>query len=287
VHIVSYRAAGTAERWRAGVLIGPYVVDTEKLGAAGTVRGLLDQGKQELRRVLDEAASTTDGAVSLDDVEIGPPVPDPEKILCLGLNYAEHAAEANLEVPQAPALFAKYANALVGPRAAVRVPPVTTKVDYEGELAVIVGTTCRAVSEADALDCVVGYSVMNDVSARDLQMQTSQWTAGKALDTFAPMGPGIALADDVGDPQDLMIVTRVNGEVVQEDSTAKMVRSVRSIVAGLSTLMTLRPGDIIATGTPAGVGSKRTPPRFLRDGDVVEVEIERIGAIANTIVADD
>jgi acylpyruvate hydrolase len=161
---------------------------------------------------------------------------------------------------------------------------VSNQIDYEGELAVIIGTRCKEVSEQEALQYVAGYTIMNDVSARDLQMRTSQFIAGKALDTFAPMGPGMVLASVLPNPQSLTLSTRVNGQVVQHASTATMIFSVATIISFLSSLMTLEPGDIIATGTPSGVGFKRTPPLFLREGDVVEVEIEGIGQIRNPVV---
>ena len=161
---------------------------------------------------------------------------------------------------------------------------MSSQIDYEGELAIIMGTRCKEVSEQEALQYVAGYTIMNDVSARDLQMQTSQYIAGKALDTFAPMGPGMVLASDIANPQSLLLTTRVNGQVVQRASTASMIFSVAAIISFLSSLLTLEPGDIIATGTPSGVGFKRTPPLFLCDGDVVEVEIDGIGQLRNPVV---
>jgi 2-keto-4-pentenoate hydratase/2-oxohepta-3-ene-1,7-dioic acid hydratase in catechol pathway len=184
-----------------------------------------------------------------------------------------------------PTFFAKFRNALSGPYSAIVLPPMSTEVDYEGELAVVIGRKCKDVSERDAMTCVAGYTIMNDVSARDIQFQTSQWTAGKTLDTFAPMGPWIVPAPAVPDPQDLEIITRVNGVTLQHGNTRDMIFPVARAIAFLSSLMTLEPGDLIATGTPSGVGFKRHPPVFLGDGDVVEVEIERIGAIRNTVVA--
>jgi 2-keto-4-pentenoate hydratase/2-oxohepta-3-ene-1,7-dioic acid hydratase in catechol pathway len=183
-----------------------------------------------------------------------------------------------------PLFFAKFRNSLTGPTSPIRLPRVSSQIDYEGELAVIIGTRCKEVSEQEALQYVAGYSIMNDVSARDLQMQTSQYMAGKALDTFAPMGPGMVLASDIPNPQTLQLTTRVNGQVVQHASTASMNFSVAAIISFLSSLMTLEPGDIIATGTPSGVGFKRTPPLFLREGDVTEVEIEGIGQLRNPVV---
>jgi len=179
--------------------------------------------------------------------------------------------------------YRKFRNSLIGPTSSILLPRVSTLIDYEGELAVIIGKRCKSVPEEEALHYVAGYSVIDDVTARDIQAQTSQWTAGKALDTFAPMGPGIVPASQIPDPQTLTLVTRVNGQEVQHDTTANMIFSVASAIAFLSSLMTLEPGDILATGTPSGVGFKRTPPLFLRDGDVVEVEIERIGLLRNPV----
>jgi 2-keto-4-pentenoate hydratase/2-oxohepta-3-ene-1,7-dioic acid hydratase in catechol pathway len=182
--------------------------------------------------------------------------------------------------------FSKFRNALVGPFDPIVLPTISQQVDYEGELAVVIGTPGKHIAVDDALAHVAGYAVMNDVSARDLQLQTSQWIAGKTLDTFAPLGPGIVPSSLIPDPQDLRLETRVNGTVVQSDSTASMVFSVAETIAFLSSIMTLRPGDIIATGTPAGVGFKREPPLYLQAGDVVEVEIEGVGTIQNPVVRD-
>jgi 2-keto-4-pentenoate hydratase/2-oxohepta-3-ene-1,7-dioic acid hydratase in catechol pathway len=230
------------------------------------------------------ASSDASGIFQDASVEFGPPVPDPDKIICIGLNYAEHANEAGLAQTEVPIFFGKYRNSLVGPTSPILLPRASSQIDYEGELAVIIGTRCKEVSEQEALQHVAGYTIMNDVSARDLQMQTSQYMAGKALDTFAPMGPGIVLASDIPNPQDLVLTTKVNGQVVQHANTADMIFSVAKVITFLSTLMTLEPGDIIATGTPSGVGFKRNPPLFLHDGDVVEVEIEGIGRIHNPVV---
>jgi 2-keto-4-pentenoate hydratase/2-oxohepta-3-ene-1,7-dioic acid hydratase in catechol pathway len=295
--LVSYRARGSSTAWRTGIAHEQAVVDASAYllsraevasGQADlSVRALLQQGQQALKEVFAWAKpqfEARSGLLSLDALELGPPVPDPDKIICLGVNYREHAAEAQQELPAVPMFFAKFRNSLIGPTSPILLPRASTQVDYEGELAVIIGQRCKEVAEQDALQYVAGYTIMNDVSARDVQMQTSQWTAGKALDTFAPMGPGIVLASSIPNPQTLTLTTRVNEQVVQHDTTANMVFSVASTIAFLSSLMTLEPGDIIATGTPSGVGFKRTPPLFLHDGDVVEVEIERIGRIRNPVI---
>ncbi len=295
--LVSYRARGSDAAWRAGIAHEGAVVDVSASGLSRadaadgqgdlSVRALLERGQAYVEEVFAWAQQQFDARshlLPLDTLELGPPVPDPDKILCLGVNYREHAAEAQQELPAVPMFFAKFRNSLIGPSSPILLPRVSTQIDYEGELAVIIGSRCKEVSEQEALQYVAGYSIMNDVSARDIQLQTSQWTAGKALDTFGPMGPGMVLASDIPDPQTLMLTTRVNGQVVQHESTANMIFSVATSIAFLSSLMTLEPGDIIATGTPSGVGFKRTPPLFLQEGDVVEVEIERIGSIRNPVM---
>ena len=297
--LVSYRSDRTAPTWRAGVASNHALIDLAGYAAATTrsqaggsyqsVRAFLSASPDEQEQILAWAARQFDvgeQVLSLDEVELGPPVPDPEKIVCLGLNYPEHAAEAELDIPPVPTFFAKFRNSLVGPTSPVILPAASHFIDYEGELVVVIGKRCKHVAEQEALAYVAGYTVCNDVSARDLQMQTSQWTAGKAIDTFAPMGPGIVLASDIPDPQALTLTTRVNGEVVQRESTSQMIFSVAATIAFLSSFMTLEPGDLIATGTPSGIGARRQPPLFLHPGDIVEVEIERIGMIRNQMVAE-
>lgn len=292
--IVSYRRQGP---WRAGILFGSMLVDAAELVPSSpgetfsTVRGLIEEGTSAVEDVLRQARHIFERGgediIPVDEVEIGPPVPDPEKIICLGLNYLEHAREVNIATATTPTFFTKFRNALCGPYGAIVLPRVSAEVDYEGELTVVIGRKCKEVSEQDAMRCIAGYTIMNDVSARDIQFRTSQWTAGKTLDTFAPVGPGILPASAVPDPQNLEIITRVNGATLQHGNTRDMIFTIPGIVAFLSSLMTLEPGDLIATGTPSGVGFKRQPPVFLRIGDVVEVEIERIGVIHNTVVARD
>lgn len=287
MRLVTYCANGD---WQAGVERDGLVASIASLGAEQpSVKALLAAGRSAVDAVLERAASAFDGGsadlISVQSVELGPPVPDPDKIICLGLNYREHAAEANMEIPEVPVLFAKFRNSLVGPYGDIVLPRVSEKIDYEAELAVIVGRVAKDVSEDEALDYVAGYACFNDVSARDVQARTSQWTAGKAIDTFAPMGPGLVPAAEIPDVQQLMVSARVNGEVLQDESTAEMIFTVADTIAFISSLMTLVPGDIIATGTPSGVGFKRTPPIYLRAGDTVEIEIEKIGTIRNNVVA--
>jgi 2-keto-4-pentenoate hydratase/2-oxohepta-3-ene-1,7-dioic acid hydratase in catechol pathway len=205
------------------------------------------------------------------------------KIVCVGMNYRDHAEEAGLDVPERPVLFAKWPNALVGPGDPIVVPGFTAQVDYEAELGVVIGRRARDLDAEEALDAVAGYVCVNDVSARELQFQDGQWTRGKSLDTFCPVGPRLVPAADVPEPQTLGIRCRVNGELLQDSNTAHMVFSVAELVAYASLGMTLEPGDLIATGTPAGVGFTRTPPVFLRPGDEVTVEIDGVGVLTNPV----
>ena len=211
--------------------------------------------------------------------------PRPEKIVCVGLNYHDHAAEQGVELPAEPLLFGKFANALCGPGDAIVLPPAAGHVDAEAELAVVVGAPARGVSADDALDVVAGYTCANDVSARDLQFRDGQWLRGKGFDTFCPVLPALASVDAVGDASGLRIVQRVNGEVLQDSNTSELIFDVRTLVAHASSVFTLEPGDLILTGTPAGVGVFRDPPVSLRPGDEVEVEIDGIGVLRNRVVA--
>lgn len=220
-------------------------------------------------------------------VHLLPPIPRPGKIIAIGLNYRDHAAETNLQVPPHPTLFAKFATCLVGADAPVVHPGngITTKLDYEVELAVVIGRGGRRIPEAQALQHVYGYSVMNDVSARDLQFEDGQWLKGKALDSFAPFGPAIVPADEVPDPQALNLRLTLNGQIMQDSNTRHMIFPVAYLVSYLSQLITLEPGDVISTGTPPGVGFSRKPPVYLHPGDVMTAEVEGVGALTNPIVA--
>jgi 2-keto-4-pentenoate hydratase/2-oxohepta-3-ene-1,7-dioic acid hydratase in catechol pathway len=221
--------------------------------------------------------------VPIASLELLAPVPRPGKIVCVGYNYRDHATESNVAVPDEPVFFAKFANSVIGPGASIVVPPETNEPDYEAELAVVIGRRARGVDERQALGYVAGYACANDVSARDLQLRVSQWTRGKAVDTFLPLGPRLVTADEIPDPQALSIGCVLNGETMQRSSTADMVFGVAELVSILSRTMTLEPGDVIATGTPPGVGFTRTPPVYLRDGDEVTVEIEGVGVLTNPV----
>jgi len=240
-------------------------------------------GLAHIRDAWQRAAGTAAGeGVAFESVELLAPVPRPGKILAAGVNYQSHGEEQNRDAPDHPVLFAKMPTSVIGAGSAIRWSPnLTQGVDFEAELAVVIGRTCRRVSEADALDYVAGYTCLNDVSARDLQFSDKQFVRGKSLDTFCPMGPWLVTADEIPDPQQLSIRCLVNGEVMQDASTAEMVFGVAALVSFCSQAMTLEPGDVIATGTPAGVGWFRDPKVTLHDGDEVVVEIESIGRLVN------
>jgi 2-keto-4-pentenoate hydratase/2-oxohepta-3-ene-1,7-dioic acid hydratase in catechol pathway len=208
------------------------------------------------------------------------------KIICVGINYADHSAETGLDAPPEPLLFGKFANALIGPGEAIVLPPEATQIDSEAELAVEIGRRGRRVGEDDALDLVAGYRCANDVSARNLQFADKQWLRGKSFDTFCPLGDRLVPVGELGDGSGLRIIQRLNGETLQDGNTADLIFGVRRLVAHASSVFTLEPGDLILTGTPAGVGYTRTPPVTMRDGDVVEVEIEGIGVLRNPVVAE-
>ena len=221
-------------------------------------------------------------AVPLSGLRLECPVAS-RKIVAVGLNYKDHAIEAGLKIPSVPLCFAKFTSSLSGPFDPIQLPAVDSQVDFEGELGVIIGQKARRVAESDAMGHVAGYVVFNDVSARRWQFDDGQWTRGKSCDTFAPNGPFLVTADEVPDPGALRITTRLNGEIMQDSNTNQLIFNIPKIVSYFSHSFTLDPGDLIATGTPAGVGFSRKPPVYLNDGDVVEVEIERIGRISNRV----
>jgi 2,4-diketo-3-deoxy-L-fuconate hydrolase len=218
------------------------------------------------------------------DIRLGPPVARPSKIICLGKNYPEHAKEGGFDTPKAPLLFCKTPNALNGPYDPVLLPRSSDQIDWEVELAVVIGKAGKRIPASRALDHVAGYTVMNDVSGRRAQFAHSQWFRGKSFDTFAPLGPMLVTPDEIGDPQDLRLTAKVNGRLMQEGSTRDMMFKIDAIIADVSEDITLAPGDIISTGTPAGVGIFRDPPVVLKAGDEVECWVEKIGALRNRIV---
>lgn len=284
MRLISYRDGATAEA--LGVAAGDRWVPAKALLPDGpsTMAELLAGGStalEELRSVATTAGIADDGR-SLDEVELVAPVPRPGKVVAIGRNYREHTDEEGAAPPAAPLVFSKWPSSVIGAGAEIRWDPaLTTQVDYEAELAVVIGRVARRVTEADALDHVFGYTCLNDVSARDLQFGDGQWTRGKSLDTFCPMGPMLVTADEIADPQDLDITCRVDGRILQSASTSQMFFGVAAIISYCSQSFSLEPGDVIATGTPGGVGIFRDPPILLGDGDEVTVEIESIGRLVN------
>ncbi|MGZ8843922.1 MAG: fumarylacetoacetate hydrolase family protein [Pyrinomonadaceae bacterium] len=295
-----------SEQQRLGILLGDVVCDVAELARAVQTAGgkpaewLLDinntcdvikRGPSAVKDIdsllnLNPTRGARGHATAhhLDQIQFLPAV-YPSKILAFGRNYAEHAAEGGADLPAAPLLFNKLTNSLSAHDAPIVLPTVSEQVDYEAELAVIIGKPAKRVSEADALDYVFGYSLINDVSARDLQYGDKQWTRGKGLDTFAPLGPFITTRDEIEDVQALKIEGVLNGNVMQSSNTSKMIFKVAYLVSYLSQGITLEPGDVIASGTPDGVGVFRKPPVLLKPGDVFEVRIEKLGTLRNSVVA--
>jgi 2-keto-4-pentenoate hydratase/2-oxohepta-3-ene-1,7-dioic acid hydratase in catechol pathway len=290
VRLVSFRtpaafAAEPGREARLGIAESGMVVPTSSLGHGlpGTMAQLLAEWDASLA-ALDAAYRGSDEpeTIALPDLELLAPIPRPGKIVAAGVNYTSHGTEQAKEPPDHPVLFAKLPTAVVGDGAEIRWSPALTRaVDFEAELAVVIGRTCRRVSESEALSFVAGYTCLNDVTARDLQYSDRQFVRGKSLDTFCPMGPWLVTADEIADPQALRLRCLVNGEVMQDASTAEMVFGVAALVSFCSQAFTLEPGDVIATGTPAGVGWFREPKQMLHDGDEVVVEIEGIGKLVN------
>ena len=274
-----------AERTRVGVLAGDEVVD---LAAAAPelpreMVAFLAAGAPALHRAAELASSARE-RIPLAKVRLEAPVLRPPKFLAIGLNYADHVAESKLEMPKLPTVFNKQSTCVIGPGDPIHMPRVSKALDYEGELGFVVGQRCRHVSRARAREVIAGYLVVNDVSVRDWQLRVPTWTMGKSFDTHGPIGPWIVSEDELGDPHSLRLRTLVNGEVRQDSNTKNLIFDCFAIVEHLSTAFTLEPGDVVAMGTPAGVGISMKPPRLLKVGDVVRVEIERIGAIENPVI---
>lgn len=250
-----------------------------------SVKLLLEGGPDLLARAGEVAAQAP--ASSLDGVKLLAPVQDPQKIICIGLNYADHAAETGATVGDEPVVFCKFPTALRGPDDPIELPPESSEVDYEAELVVVIGHRARRVSQAAAWEHVAGYACGHDVSARDWQKHKpgKQWLLGKSFDSFAPLGPWLVTGDEVGDPGQLNIEFRLNGQVMQSSNTRQLIFPIDFLVSYLSHVCTLLPGDLIYTGTPPGVGTARTPPVYMKPGDVAEVTVEGLGTLRNPVVA--
>jgi 2-keto-4-pentenoate hydratase/2-oxohepta-3-ene-1,7-dioic acid hydratase in catechol pathway len=230
--------------------------------------------------------AATGPSYNLRDVTLLAPIPRPPKLICVGLNYRDHAAETRIEIPKVPTIFNKFPNVVIGPGDNIVLPKVSERPDYEAEFAFVIGNGGRHIPAAKAMDHVFGYTIVNDVSARDYQMATTQWLMGKTFDTFAPMGPWIVTADEIPDPHSLDIRLEINGERLQSSNTRELIFKIPELIEFISTVVTLEPGDVVITGTPAGVGFARKPPRYLKPGDQVAIYVEKIGTLTNSVIAE-
>lgn len=280
----------TIETWagpRAALLVAESFVDIHATepNIPGNLRQILAGGAELLRQVSELGARSNAVKYPAGQARYHAPIVDPQKIICVGLNYKDHAAESGSPIPKDPVLFSKYPTALIGHGETIVLPKVSQEVDYEAELVIVIGKRGRHIAKAAAMDYVAGYSVGHDVSARDWQLKKDgkQWMVGKTFDTFAPIGPVLVTRDEVPNPQALGIRLKLNGQMMQNSNTAQMIFGVDDLLAYISQVMTLEPGDLIFTGTPPGVGVARKPPVYLKDGDVVEVEIDGLGALRNPV----
>lgn len=305
--LISYQIRGET---RLGCVEGDHVVDLHyaylaQLEAEGVIRAkpiaeayippnmveFLQGGEQSMQLAKEAVAYALahqdalvyETVMNVNDVKIEAPVLNPGKIICVGQNYREHILEMKRELPDYPVVFAKYANTIIGPQDDIPFQPISEQLDYEAELALVIGKRARNVTQADALTYIAGYTIANDVTYRDIQRRTIQWLQGKSVDGSAPMGPWLVTSDELGDPSGLDIALTVNGEERQRSNTANLVFTVPFLVEFLSGLMTLEPGDVVLTGTPGGVGFAREPQAFLKAGDIVRIEIERIGVLENKV----
>lgn len=271
----------------AGVLSGDSVVD---LTAAGfpTLRDFIERGDLTRSHGGEPIPESAKGGakIHLSRVKLIAPIPKPRKLICVGLNYLDHAKETGAELPKVPTIFNKFATSVIGPGDNIVLPKVSHAPDYEAELAFVIGRGGRHIAAENWAEHVFGYTIVNDISARDYQKATSQWLMGKTFDTFAPMGPWIVSADEIADPHALDIQLDINGETLQNSNTRELIFKIPELIAFLSSVFTLEPGDIVSTGTPAGVGFTRNPPRFLRAGEQVTVKIAGIGELTNPIIAE-
>ena len=269
----------TTGRVHRAVLVGNDLYDL------GDNLHALDSADLARFRQVIEAGQPTRHITDLTELNLAAPIPPTAKIIGIGLNYRDHAIETGQPIPEKPIIFAKFANTLTATNKPIELDGTSNAVDYEAEFAFVIGRRAYRVSEADAMHYVAGYANANDVSARDLQFETSQWVRGKTLDTFCPIGPFLVTKDEVGDPHNLGIRFRLNGQVLQNSNTAQLIFNVPQLLSHLSQGITLEPGDVVLTGTPSGVGNARNPKVFLKPGDVCEVEIDGLGTLVNPVVA--
>ena len=256
----------------------------EELPGIDDLDDLIAAGPAALAKMHDRLSQSAPLPEADDSPVLGPPLRRPSKVIAVGLNFKDHARESGVELPTTPLLFAKFPSSIIGPGDEIEIPAITDEVDWEVELAVIIGRRARQVSPERALEYVFGYTIANDVSARDVQFSDGQWVRAKSFDSFCPLGPIVVTAGEFGDPQNRRLSARVNGETMQDSTTAEMVFTVAELISSISAWVTLEPGDVILTGTPWGVGAFRSPPVYLRPGDEVEVEVEGIGVLRNRVV---
>lgn len=272
---------------QAGVLHHDRVHSLGALGFAD-VKAVLAAGESALADVQDLVDSAPEGSgLALSAVRVLAPLANTQKLIFIGLNYRDHAAEARMEIPATPTVFAKFASAVIHPGDPIVLPKATQKPDYEAEFAFVIGKRAKRVKAAEWRDYVAGYTIINDVSARDLQMATSQWIMGKTCDSFCPMGPWLVTADEIPNPHNLRIECLLNGESMQDSNTGELIFKIPELLEHLSQAMTLEPGDVVSTGTPAGVGFSKKPPRWLRAGDECIVRIEGLGELRNPVIAEE
>jgi 2-keto-4-pentenoate hydratase/2-oxohepta-3-ene-1,7-dioic acid hydratase in catechol pathway len=280
MRLVTFTHGGST---RAGLHIAGQIAD---LGPEGypSVVSFLEAGDEAIAKA-NAVLAGQGKTISAADVKIEAPLPVPPKFICIGLNYRDHAIESGMAIPETPTVFTKYSNAVIGPGDNIEIPSVSKEVDYEAEFAFVIGKRGRNIPKNKWEEHVFGYTIVHDVSARDYQLATSQWTIGKTFDTFGPMGPAIVSRDEIADPHNLRISLDLNGKTLQDSNTSQLIFRIPDLVEYLSTVMTLVPGDIISTGTPPGVGFARKPPVFLKPGDDVVVKVEGLGELRNPCVA--
>lgn len=283
MRIVTYEDAG---RPHPGVVKDGMVLDLEVAGFRSVLE-LIEAGREGLAKAEKHTiGAPRDAWHPLSGVKLVAPIPRPGKLICVGLNYLDHAKETGAEIPKVPTIFNKFNTSVIGPGANIVLPKASKAPDYEAEFAFVIGRGGRYIEKDDWKNHVFGYTIVNDVSARDYQRATTQWLMGKTFDTFAPMGPWIVTADEIADPHDLNIELEIGGETLQDSNTRELIFKVPDLIAFLSSVFTLEPGDVVSTGTPAGVGFARKPPRYLRAGEEVIVRIPAIGELKNPVVAE-
>jgi 2-keto-4-pentenoate hydratase/2-oxohepta-3-ene-1,7-dioic acid hydratase in catechol pathway len=282
--LVTFRRAGTAPE--PGVVVGDRVIGLSAAGyscAISVIRSW-DTARADVEAFVRDLPK--ESAYDLSSVTLLAPIPRPPKLICIGLNYRDHAIESKMEIPSVPTIFNKFPNVVIGPNEPILLPKNSVKPDYEAEFAFVIGKGGRHIPAANWQQHVFGYTIVNDVSARDFQLQTSQWLMGKTFDTFAPMGPWIVTADEIADPHALDISMTIGGQVLQNSNTRELIFRIPELIEFLSSVVTLEPGDVVSTGTPSGVGFGHKPPRWLRAGDECVVAISGIGELRNPVIAE-